>query len=376
MILNKHPLVPPSPGTARELVSLHYGPTGTGRKATIQASLHADEVPALLVAHHLRRQLAALEERGALRGEVVLVPFANPVGLSQRVLGGLQGRFDLASGENFNRHYADVVPRVCELLLPKLSAGEEATPALVREAIRRACAELPAETELESLRRALLTLALDAEVVLDLHCDNEAVLHLYTATQLWPEVEPLARLLGSRAVLVAERSGDDPFDEACSMLWPRLAAELTTRLGRPVNLPSACIAITVELRGETDVRHDLAEADARRLLQYLACRGIVDGAPEELPPLECEPTPLAGSIPVAAPHGGVVVFLRELGSVVVRGEPLVEIVDPLHGGVTTLVSPTDGVFYARESRRFVPAGTKVAKVAGREAVRSGKLLSD
>jgi predicted deacylase len=376
MILNKHPLVPPSPGTARELVSLHYGPTGTGRKATIQASLHADEVPALLVAHHLRRQLAALEERGALRGEVVLVPFANPVGLSQRVLGGLQGRFDLASGENFNRHYADVVPRVCELLLPKLSAGGEATPALVREAIRRACAELPAETELESLRRALLTLALDAEVVLDLHCDNEAVLHLYTATQLWPEVEPLARLLGSRAVLVAECSGDDPFDEACSMLWPRLAAELTTRLARPVNLPSACIAITVELRGETDVRHDLAEADARRLLQYLACRGIVDGAPEALPPLECEPTPLAGSIPVAAPHGGVVVFLRELGSVVVRGEPLVEIVDPLHGGVTTLASPTDGVFYARESRRFVPAGTKVAKVAGREAVRSGKLLSD
>jgi len=56
--------------------------------------------------------------------------------------------------------------------------------------------------------------------------------------------------------------------------------------------------------------------------------------------------------------------------------PLVEIVDPLHGGVTTLASPTDGVFYARESRRFVPAGTKVAKVAGREAVRSGKLLSD
>jgi len=124
------------------------------------------------------------------------------------------------------------------------------------------------------------------------------------------------------------------------------------------------------------VRHDLAEADARRLLQYLACRGIVDGAPEALPPLECEPTPLAGSIPVAAPHGGVVVFLRELGSVVLRGEPLVEIVDPLHGGVTTLASPTDGVFYARESRRFVPAGTKVAKVAGREAVRSGKLLSD
>jgi predicted deacylase len=124
------------------------------------------------------------------------------------------------------------------------------------------------------------------------------------------------------------------------------------------------------------VRHELAAADAERIVQYLAWRGLVDGAPAALPPLECEPTPLAGSIPLEAPHGGVVVFLRELGSVVLRGEPLVEIVDPLSGRATILESPTEGVFYARESRRFAVAGTKVAKVAGREAVRSGRLLSD
>jgi hypothetical protein len=34
------------------------------------------------------------------------------------------------------------------------------------------------------------------------------------------------------------------------------------------------------------------------------------------------------------------------------------------------------VLYARESQRFATAGRRVAKVAGREAVRSGKLLSD
>jgi hypothetical protein len=44
--------------------------------------------------------------------------------------------------------------------------------------------------------------------------------------------------------------------------------------------------------------------------------------------------------------------------------------------VTRLESPADGVLYARESRRFVLAGTRVLKVAGREPVRSGKLLSD
>jgi len=376
MITRRHPLVSPSPGTTRELLSLHYGPTGTGRKAAIQASLHADEVPGLLVAHHLRRRLAGLETAGALRGEIVLVPFANPIGLSQRVLQSVEGRFDLASGENFNRRYADLVPRACELLLPQLGGAATPTIAMVREALRQACAELPAATELDSLRRTLLGLAIDAEVVLDLHCDNEAVLHLYTTPELWRDVEPLARLMGARAVLVAEGSGDEPFDEACSLVWPRIAAELTRRLGRTVALPPACAAVTVELRGEADVRHELAAADAEKIVQYLAVRGLVDGAPSSLPPLECEPTPLAGSIPVEAPHGGVLVWVAELGARLRRGEPLVEIVDPASGDVTAVASPTDGVFYARESRRFVPAGLRICKIAGREALRSGRLLSD
>jgi predicted deacylase len=375
MLERRHPLLASSPGTTRELLSLHYGPAETGRKCMIQASLHADEVPGLLVAHHLRRQLAQLEAAGALRGEIVLVPFANPIGLAQRMMQAHLGRFDFASGHNFNRHYADLVPRACELLEPGLESGTPSV-AMVRDALRRACVEVPVESELDSLRRLLLGLAVDADVVLDLHCDNEAVLHLYTSTPSWPDVEPLARLLGARAVLTTVMSGDDPFDEACSMVWPRIAEQLSRRLGRPVSLPNACVAVTVELRGESDVRHDLAETDARRLIEFLACRGLVAGAPQQLPPLLCAPTPLEGSIPVVAPHGGVVVYLQELGAVVSRGAPLVEIVNPQTGDSSTLSSPTDGVFYARESRRYALTGIRVAKVAGHEPVRSGKLLSD
>ena len=50
--------LPPSPlpalGTQRTLTSFHFGTAGTGEKAYIQASLHADELPGMLVAHHLR----------------------------------------------------------------------------------------------------------------------------------------------------------------------------------------------------------------------------------------------------------------------------------------------------------------------------------
>ena len=376
MILNRHRLTSPAPGTARELHSVHFGTPGARPKATIQASLHADEVPALLVAHHLRHRLADLEDQGLLRGEVVLVPAANPIGLSQRLLQVHHGRFDLASGENFNRHYADVVPRVCELVASQLGRDADANVMRVREALREACNELPAETELQSLRRALLGLAIDADLVLDLHCDNEAVLHLYTATDLWPAVEPLARLLGAEVCLLADQSGDEPFDEACSTVWPRLASLLSQRLGQAIPLPTACVAVTVELRGETDVRHELAAADAGALIEYLTVRGFVARTPATLPGLKRGPTPLAGSIPLVAPHGGVVVWLREPGATVRRGEHIADLVDPLGAAVTRLESPADGVLYARESQRFAVAGCRVAKIAGAEAVRSGRLLSD
>jgi predicted deacylase len=366
-----HALTQNTPGVAIALQSLHYGTPGRGPKATLQAALHADEIPGLLVAHHLRGLLAALEAEGRILGEVVLVPVANPIGLTQRVLQSVEGRFDLASGENFNRHYADLFDAVVQRVDGRLGADPAANVALIRAALREGAAALPQRSALESLRRMLLGLSIDADIVLDLHCDSQAVLHLYTETSVWPQVEPLARFLGAQAALLAEESGDHPFDEACSTLWPRLAA----RFGAATPIPSACVAVTVELRGEADVSHEWARRDAQALVDYLAWQGVIAGAPAQLPPAQCEATPLAGSIPVNAPHGGVVVYLREPGDRVTAGDHLADLVEPMTGAVTPLLSPVDGVFYARETRRFVPAGAGVLRVAGREALRQGKLLT-
>jgi uncharacterized protein len=366
-----HALTNNTPGVSIELQSLHFGTPGRGPKASLQAALHADEIPGLLVAHHLRARLAALEAEGRILGEVVLVPVANPIGLTQRVLQAVEGRFDLASGENFNRHYADLFETVAAQVEGKLTAAAAHNVALIREALREAAAALPERNAVESLRRTLLGLSIDADIVLDLHCDSQAVLHLYTETSVWPQVEPLARFLGCEAALLAEVSGDHPFDEACSTIWPRLAA----RFGNGTPIPSACVAVTVELRGEADAAHGLAERDAAALLDYLAWQGVIAGAPSQLPAARCEATPLAGSIPVNAPHGGVVVYLREPGATVAEGERLADLIEPMTGLVTPLLSQVAGVLYARETRRFVPAGASVLRVAGREALRQGKLLT-
>lgn len=376
MRTERHLLTSCTPGTTRELISLHFGQAGSGPKALIQAALHADEPPGLLVAWHLRQELAAIEAEGRLRGEVVLLPMANPIGLSQRVLGRVLGRFELGGGENFNRNYADLSAAAFARLRDGIDAGSAPTVASARAALRAACAELPADSELKSLRKTLLGLAIDADLVLDLHCDNEAVLHLYTATPVWPEVEPLARLLGAQMCLLATESGGEPFDESCSMVWARLSEHWRLHAGTAVpGWPDACVAVTIELRGETDVNHEHARHDAAAILAYLVRCGYIEAAPTELPPLLRPPYPLAGSIPVVTPSGGVLVHRAVLGQDVAQGECIAEVIDTLSGAVTELISPVAGFVYARESVRVVHAGMSIAKVAGAQAIRSGSLLS-
>ena len=361
----------PAAGTRRELSVQRFGRAGSGPKAYIQAALHADELPGMLAAQYLRRIFLELEQQGALLGEVLLVPVANPVGLAQTLLGTSQGRFDLRSGQNFNRMFHNLSKNVLQRVESQLGPDAAVNTKQIRDAIRASLAELTATDELGAQRLALMRLAADADVVLDLHCDCESVLHLYTGTPLWDRAAPLAGLLGARVSLLATESGDDPFDEACARIW----WDIAEMVGDRFPIPMACLSATVELRGFADVSHELAQQDAAAIVDFLRLQGIVGGALTREVPVPAEPTPLAGCMPLTAPVAGLVVYLTQLGTQVKAGDPLIDLIDPLSGEVHQLTAPVDGLFFARENRRYVPPGTRLAKVAGRDAVRSGPLLS-
>lgn len=364
------PLKGATPGLQPVLKVQHFGAPGRGPKVAIQAALHADEVPALLVARELSRELQALEAAGAVRGEIVLVPYANPLGLAQQVLGVHHGRFDLRDGINFNRQFADLTDATSAAVRGRLGDDAAANVALVRQALREAAAALPAKNPAEDLKRRLLGFAIDADIVLDLHCDAEASLHLYGLT---PQVDlcvELGALLGARAILLATESGDGPFDEACSRPWFELQRR---HPGHPLRL--ACFSTTVELRGQADTQPGLAAADAAALVAFLRRRGVLAGDPGPLRPPACEPTPLAASEPIETPVGGVVVFHREVGDTVAAGDLIAEVVDVDTGIAHPLRTQSAGVLYARSATRWALAGDRLAKVAGTTLKRTGKLLS-
>jgi uncharacterized protein len=364
------PLAGGAPGVQYSLRVWRFGTAGGGPKATIQGALHADEVPAMLVARYLREQLAALDAAGQVCGEVVLVPYANPLGLAQFVMGHHHGRFDLRDGLNFNRSHPDLSAAVGEAVAARIGDDADANVALIRAALVEAAAALTATTPGQDLKNKLVQLAIDSDVVLDLHCDGQAEMHLYALTPQATIAHELGALLGAQAVLLATESGDSPFDEASSRPWLLLQQRFAPR---PV--PLACFSATVELRGEADTSHTLATQDADAIIEFLRRRGVVGGTPSPLPPARCEPTPLAGSEPITAPRAGVVVFHKLPGARIQAGDVVADIVDADSGEVVPVRATSSGVLYARCATRWAAPGQRLGKVAGTSLARTGKLLS-
>lgn len=372
------PLMSGSPGSARHLMVHRYGRAGARPKAYLQASLHADEIPAMLAQHHLVRLLDAAEARGEIRGEILLVPAANPIGLGQYLNFDHVGRYELGGGGNFNRNWPDLSAGLADRVRGKLGPDAAKNVATVRQAIGAAIGKMTGTSEFSSLRLALAGLAHDADIVLDIHCDSDALLHLFLIPQHWPEARDLAAELGSAAQLLAEDSGGRSFDETFSTPFVKLAATL----GRETPLPPACFAATVELRGQADVFDELAESDARGLFRFLQRRGLVAGDPGPLPRLLAEATRLDACEVVRAPAAGIVAYKRGPGARMKKGDLLAELVDPMAEDPAKARIPihagTDGLLLSRALHKMARPGDSLAKIVGTVPLpsRQGYLLED
>jgi uncharacterized protein len=366
-----------SSGSMRSLLVHEFGSQDDTLKIHIQAGLHADEAPGSVVLYKLADRLAELQVQGKIQARITLLPAANPIGAAQYLVGGLHcGRFDLVSGTNFNRGFPDLRPAASQAMgniAPEDRHHPQAIAEHVRQHLLAALDDLPCTTELDRWRVALLQLACTADWVLDLHCDQEAVMHMYTAPQLWPNFQTLAVQLGSQVHLLdstaQDSHGHGAFDTACFQPWQAIQEHL----GQAPFV--GCRAATIEMRGQADLSESLAEKDVAALLRWLGSLGAIssDGLPAQNS--IAEPSPLSGVESIYAPCAGIFVPDIEIGQEVRAGQILGKLYDLQSHIAHSLCSQYGGKIFARTRSRAVIQGVELIKIAGAHATRSGSLLS-
>ena len=370
-------LVGDTPGQRTELSYFRIGPDNPAKKVYLQGALHADEQPGILILHHLLELLRAADAAGELAAEFVLFPMVNPLGMGDIAFGRHQGRYRRASGVNYNRAW----PELHELLEPGFAAllgdDEAENLARVRAALRAGASRLPEHSAFDRWRKILIAEACDADYVFDLHCDDDALMYIYSLPQMREAMQMLADWSGAAATLLAEEGGGHSFDEVWPGFWLRLARD---NPARPIPLP--VLSCTLEYRGQIDVFDALGRRDAANLYGFFQESGLIGGKPLGEKGSAPAATDLRATELVRAPAAGLVAFCVELGDRVAKGERIADLLALDGDGAFVerrpIVAGTSGLVLSRAVNKYVWRHANIAKIVGEEVLesRTGNLLSD
>lgn len=324
------------PGNAIELRVLRFaGKDSDAPTAYLQSSLHGGELPGQAALHFLVPMLRKAAEEGRILGNITVVPQANPIGSNQWQAHQHLGRFEFFSAVNFNRAFP---------LLSDFDTSELPDP------------DAPVALA-QRLKATLLKLALENDIVLDLHCDDESESYVYIAKEFVEDMKDLAVALGSTAILAWDTTADAAFEEACAHPVLQLPADQRNMKRRAVT--------TVEFRGLSDVYADMGKGDAEGLYRFLVHRGVIVDESVKLD-LDYKGliTPLENVEMLRAPEGGMVLYHVAPGDVVEAGVKLVTVVtkpgEP--DGDITLTAPQAGRILTRRTLRYVRRGDDLLKL--------------
>jgi uncharacterized protein len=332
---------------------------GSAPSVYIQANMHGAEVQGNAVIFQLLEQLKHLK----LKGDITLVPYANPIGCNQKSGEFTLGRFDPITGTNWNRMYhynADLVTQFA-------NEHTHYDDAMLRSAFKRALiAEVDRKLNgpaylLNTGKRIALNLqklAHQADIVLDLHTGPISSKHLYCPSYATDS----ARYFNIEHVLLIPSDFDGAMDEANFCPWWHLSDALSAQ-GRELAIPVE--AFTVELGSQEKIDLDEALNDANSILSYLNHKGVLHDAvhvPTNITRYACY---LKDYLVYYAPMGGMVEYLAPLGEHIKAGAPIAKILrmerylseQPLQ----TLTLDSDAIAILHFASASVNQGTELYK---------------
>jgi len=303
----------------------------------IQANMHGAEVQGNAVIF----QLLELLKNTDIKGDITLVPYANPVGCNHKNGEYTLGRFDPITGMNWNRMYhfdADMIkPFVRESIGKDDSTIEKNFKKLMIDSIEQKLEHnIFGLTTGQRMAYQLQRLAHQADYVLDLHTGPISSKHLYC-----PEyAKESAKYFDIPHTLLIPNSFDGALDEATFCPWWDLQ-EAFAELGIEFSISSETLnkeSFTVELGSQEQIDLDVALEDAKSIMNYLHYKKVIAAPKYQAKEMTRYACYLKDYKAFYSPMGGMVDYLAEFGKPLPAGEPLARILrmdnygdgDPLH----------------------------------------------
>lgn len=364
-----------TPGATTRLYWYTVGPADAETRVHLQAALHADEQPGTMALHHLLPRLRDADAAGQLKAHFTIFPSVNPLGLANYSLRHHIGRYDIETGVNYNRRWPDLYPQVADAIAGKLTGDISANVAIIRAAVADWIDSQQPRTAIQQLRLLVLKSAAAADIVLDLHCDDDSLKHIFTSPELMPGLQDLTDWMGVAATLTAEDSGGGSFDEVLPTLYRK------ARLAHPDHpIPAATEAATLEYRGRADSFDAIGQQDAAGLFGFFAGRGLIEADPGPKPAPAPAPTPFEATEVLRVDAPGLLAYRVELGDRVHKGQPIADLIamDGPEAFVARrpILAGTDGFVLSRVMGKYVVRGASIAKIVGTEVLptRAGAYL--
>ena len=291
-----------------------------GPKVYIQANLHGAEIQGNAVIYQLLQRLKSVE----IRGQITLVPLANPIGLNQKSGEYTLGRFDPVTGANWNRMYFHDLSFLDTFVDTYIDASDERIYTEFAIKINQLLSDafhqpLGLKTG-QHIGYALQQMAQDADYVIDLHTGPMSAKHLYV-----PEyAKDSALYFNVPHVLIIPNHFDGALDEACFVPWWSLS-EAFAKKGRQLAVKHE--AFTLELGSQESINMNAALQDVESIFSYLSHKKMfveADFSPAKMARFGCY---LENYKTVFAPRGGLVEYHARYGEVLPAGSPLVSMLN-------------------------------------------------
>jgi uncharacterized protein len=359
----------PSLGPGSPLFMTQHEFTGgsSAKSAYIQAGLHAGEMPGYLVADHLIRILKQLSQESMLLGNITVVPYANPIGASQKVLGDFPGRFYMQTGENFDRYF----PSIHEPLQQAVAAQRfrKNDIGAFKEYFQSEMNKIHVSDPAAMTKKILLQEALKHDVVIDLHCALDATLFIVGKADQQSRTMRLAESVSAKAIVLEGRIENAPLDESYARAWAALR-----EVGLVDEDKQGFVAV-IELRGRADVNDNLAQQDAMGIIRFLTGEGLIQLSEKLAKVMEQEVLlcPEEGNLLTYCDSTGFIVFSKRPGDMVSKGEKYAEILildSDQDAERIPVCSEIDGMLLDITNTYVVRAGQRIAWIAGAEPIPS------